>query len=243
MIGKIVGVYKGHYGNTVIVDIYCHDDAIGYEIQMKTCDILSLTEGERCELFIKEIIKEDDDVLYGFISFEDKCWFEEFIKLSGLGPKIALSILSTFDCSAIKEAILLNNCDFFSSISGIGEKLANRIPNEMRKTIDKIHEKMADFGFIASEITYNKKVNDANKRTAEIRTEKTKKQMQKVLLKDNNDKVVKQNQTAIINDAINALISLGFERNKLYNEVFAIVNSDNNISTEDIIKEFLKKIQ
>ena len=242
MIGKIIGVYRGHYGNTAIIDARSGDNAIGYEIQMKGSDISLLTDGEKCELFVKEIIKEDDDVLYGFISFEDKCWFEEFIKLSGLGPKIALSILSTFDCSSIKEAILLNNCDFFSSISGIGGKLANRIPNEMRKTIDKINEKLADFGFVASEAKYNNKVNDANKRKIETNAENTKKQKQNTLL-DGADKVEKRNQTAIINDAVNALMALGFEKNKLYNEVFTIVKNDKNISTEDIIKEFLKKIK
>ena len=108
MIGKIIGVYKGHYGNTAIIDVYCGEDAVGYEIQMKGNDISLLTNGKKCELFVKEMIKEDDDTLYGFTSFEDKCWFEEFIKLSGLGPKIALSILSTFDCISIKEAIMLN---------------------------------------------------------------------------------------------------------------------------------------
>ena len=241
MIGKIIGVYKGHYGNTAIIDVCCNNDAVGYEIQMKGSDISLLSYGEKCELFIKEIMKEDDDVLYGFISFEDRCWFEEFIKLSGLGPKIALSILSTFDCSSIKEAIILNNCDFFSSISGIGGKLANRIPNEMRKTIDKINEKLVDFGFIEGDVKRGNKVDDVNKRKTETNIEKTKKQKQKTLLEDN-DKLSKQNQTAIINDAINALVALGFEKNKLYNEVFAIVKNDKSISTEDIIKEFLKKI-
>ena len=242
MIGKILGVYKGHYGNTAIIDMCYQDCSVGYEVQMKGSDISSLVEGEKCELFIKEIVKEDDDTLYGFTSFEDKCWFEEFIKLSGLGPKIALSILSTFDCSAIKEAILLNNCDFFSSISGIGGKLANRIPNEMRKTIDKINEKMADFGFITSSTQCSGVTYGLNQQKIKADPEKTKKQKSTTLL-DNKNKDAKQSQTAIINDAIKALVALGFEKNKLYNEVFAIVKNDKNVSTEEIIKEFLRKIK
>ena len=110
MIGKIQGIFAGYYGNTAIIDICASDiSSIGYEVFMKQGDILSLSIGDVVCVFIKEIITEDNDVLYGFLSFEDKCWFEEFVKLSGLGPKTALAILSTYSCEAITDAIMIND--------------------------------------------------------------------------------------------------------------------------------------
>ena len=136
MIGKIQGIFAGYYGNTAIIDVCVSDiSSVGYEVSMKQGDILSLSIGDVVCVFIKEIITEDNDVLYGFLSFEDKCWFEEFVKLSGLGPKTALAILSTYSCEAITDAIMINDCDFFSAISGIGAKIANRIPTKMKKQI------------------------------------------------------------------------------------------------------------
>ena len=243
MIGKIVGSFCGHYGNIALFDVVCGSQhSIGYEIVMKTDEILSLKEGEDTKLYIKEIIKEDDDVLYGFVNFEDKCWFEELIKLSGLGPKSALAILSTYSCENIENAIMTNNCDFFLSISGIGGKIANRIPHEMAKNIDKIHEKIMNFGFLSSNVSNSKNEKHQTKTLINInedaarmgvadKANKNKRQKEKNNQQDKN----------IVNDAVEALIALGFAKNQIYNEVFEIVKNNNTFSTEDIIKEFLKK--
>ena len=145
MIAKLTGKVAGYYGNIVILDIESNNCSVGYELNCKTSDIALLHQGENITFYIKEIIKEDDDAFYGFLSFEDKCWFEEFIKISGLGPKTALAILSNYSCEAITEAILTNNCEFFSSISGIGGKIANRIPIEMKKVVEKINQKVLSF--------------------------------------------------------------------------------------------------
>ena len=145
MIGKLTGRVAGQYGDIIIIEVGTDISAVGYEVIMKAGDVCAFAPGEIASVFIKEIIKEDDDTLYGFTSFEERCWFEELIKLSGLGPKIALNILSTYSCEEITEAIFSNNCEFFSSISGIGAKLANRLPVEMKKQIEKINQKVMEF--------------------------------------------------------------------------------------------------
>lgn len=252
MIGKLVGVVSGYYGNIVLLDVYSNNTCIGYEILMKQNDILSLKIGEISTIFIKEIITEDNDIFYGFLSFEDKCWFEEMIKISGLGPKTALNILSNYSCETITEAIMMNNCDFFSSISGIGSKIANRIPTEMKKQISKINEKVLSFkNYDINNIQTKPNVinNIDTKQTDKLYQDidtpsidnKQKKYKQK---SKNNNLKQEQNISEIVNEAVNALIALGFSKQKIYNEVYNIVknNKENSITTENVIKDFLKKL-
>ena len=233
MIGKITGKFVGQYNGIAIIEVGNEQSSVGYEVAMKSSDAGCLTENETVSVFIKEIIKEDDNTLYGFTSFEEKCWFEEMIKLSGLGPKIALSILSTYSCEEITEAIFSNNCEFFSSISGIGAKLANRIPVEMKKQIEKINQKIMEFGG-------NAVVSRAVPIKSKQKTVKNGHPAQRTLQFEDNKKTKKTQNTLAINDAVETLKNLGFTSQEVYKEVFKIAkNSD--CTTEEIVKEFLKK--
>lgn len=233
MIGKITGKFVGQYNGIAIIEVGNEQSSVGYEVAMKSSDAGCITENETVSVFIKEIIKEDDDTLYGFTSFEEKCWFEELIKLSGLGPKIALNILSTYSCEEITEAIFSNNCEFFSSISGIGAKLANRIPVEMKKQIEKINQKIMEFGG-------NAVVSRAVPIKSKQKTVKNGHPAQRTLQFEDNKKFKKLKNTSAINDAVETLKNLGFTSQEVYKEVFKIAkNSD--CTTEEIVKEFLKK--
>ena len=262
MIGKIQGIFAGYYGNTAIIDVCVSDiSSVGYEVSMKQDDILSLSIGDVVCVFIKEIITEDNDVLYGFLSFEDKCWFEEFVKLSGLGPKTALAILSTYSCEAITDAIMINDCDFFSAISGIGAKIANRIPTEMKKQISKINEKVITFGnysfsnsnmrkadkttnAVKSLLQIDDNENNNDKNALSTKTNHIKSASRNVHKKNEQDTSIdkKRNKSKSINDAVDALIALGFSKQIVYNDVFGIVKENDLLSVEDIVKKFLQKI-
>ena len=261
MIGKIQGVFAGYYGNTAIIDICASGiSSVGYEVFMKQGDISSLSIGDAVCVFVKEIITEDNDVLYGFLSFEDKCWFEEFVKLSGLGPKTALAILSTYSCEAITDAIMMNDCDFFSAISGIGAKIANRIPTEMKKQIAKINEKIINFCHYSCQNTDIQQSNETSiakpllylEKTAKngngnaiagstnnnVRINKNKKQNNK----DDKNIDIQRNKTRTINEAVDALVALGFSKQVVYNDVFGILKENDTLPVEDIVKRFLQKI-
>lgn len=233
MIGKLTGRVAGQYGDIVIIEVGTDIAAVGYEVIMKAGEVGTFAPGEIADVFVKEIIKEEDDTLYGFTSFEERCWFEEMIKLSGLGPKIALNILSTYSCEEITEAIFSNNCEFFSSISGIGAKLANRIPVEMKKQIEKINQKIMEFN---GATVVRRPVPIASKQ----KTVKNSKQVEKTLQFEDNKKSKKNNNSLVINDAVETLKTLGFTSHEVYREVFKIAKN-NDCTTEDIVKEFLKK--
>lgn len=233
MIGKLTGIFNGYYNNIAIIDIQHGECCIGYEVLMKTSDIFCLKQNELATLYIKEIIKEDDDVLYGFLNFEDKCWFEELIKLSGLGPKGALAILSTYSVIDITNAILSNNCVFFSSVSGIGAKLANRIPKEMEKSIEKIREKLATF--------YNNPTNNITQNLLVSTDASVNKKKNKITNMKADDSNLEKQNIVLMNDAIEALIALGFSKQQVYKDVFEITRQDKNLKSEDIVKQFLQK--
>ena len=231
MIGKLTGRIAGQYGDVVVIEVGTDTSAVGYEVVMKAGDVCAFAPGEIASVFIKEIIKEDDDTLYGFTSFGEKCWFEELIKLSGLGPKIALNILVTYSYEEITEAIFSNNCEFFSSISGIGAKLANRLPVEMKKQIEKINQKVMEFN--------GAPVVRAVPITPKQKAVKNSKQVEKTLQFEDNKKN-KNNNSSVINEAVQALKNLGFNSQEVYKEVFKIAKNK-DCTTEEIVKEFLKK--
>ena len=233
MIGKLTGRIAGQYGDVVVIEVGIETSAVGYEVVMKAGEACTFAPGETASIFIKEIIKEDDDTLYGFTSFEEKCWFEELIKLSGLGPKIALNILATYSCEEITEAIFSNNCEFFSSISGIGAKLANRLPVEMKKQIEKINQKVMEFG---GEATVRRTVPIVSKQ----KMVKNSKQVEKTFQFEDNKKAKKAQNSSVINDAVETLKTLGFTSQEVYKEVFKIAKNK-DCTTEEIVKEFLKK--
>ncbi len=213
MIGKLTGIFSGYYGNNVIIDV----NEIGYEVLMKSDDIATMIVGDKITLYIKEIIKEDDYILYGFLSFEEKCWFEELIKISGLGPKSALAILSSNSCDDISSAIKANDCDFFESISGIGGKIANRIPKEMNKNIEKINEKINSFPSF-------------NNKEKNLFEDKTKE-----------NKNVKNENKDVIDNAVKVLFGFGFSKQESYKDVYEIAKQFEKPTEEDLVRIFLKK--
>lgn len=88
--------------------------------------------GERVELFTHLVIKEDFTAIYGFSSMEEKRFFHLLNKVSKIGPKLAISILSGVSPTELKNAILNNDLLKLSSVPGIGRKTAERIVLELK---------------------------------------------------------------------------------------------------------------
>ena len=82
-------------------------------------------------LEIAQIIKEDSNLLYGFISREDREIFLRIIKINGIGPKIALTILSSYNVNDFLAIISTNNLSALKSIKGVGAKMAGKIMLEL----------------------------------------------------------------------------------------------------------------
>ena len=86
---------------------------------------------ERVKLFTSHIIREDAHLLYGFLESAEKVLFERLVKISGVGPKVAMAICSTFSASQFGAVIASNDMSALKRVPGIGPKSAGRILVEL----------------------------------------------------------------------------------------------------------------
>ncbi len=163
MINYIVGKILEKNENQVIVE----NNGIGYEINcsMITIDALPVI-GQEIKLNIFMVVKEDEISLYGFVSKDEKQMFLKLINVSGVGPKVALSILSCLNLNDLSQAILCEDIKLLSTVKGLGKKTAERIILELKDKItpilfDNKFEKITNQSIIeeASEILISLGVN------------------------------------------------------------------------------------
>lgn len=133
MISFLHGTLVEKTPSVVTLDVH----GVGYEvfISLGTYDRLPAT-GSACRLLTFHHIREDAQILFGFMQPEEKGMFERLIAVNGIGPKLALSVLSGLTVSELSLAIAENNVKRISSVHGIGKKTAERIVIELRDKID-----------------------------------------------------------------------------------------------------------
>ena len=133
MIAFLHGTLVDKTPTVVTLDVH----GVGYEvfISLGTYDRLPAT-GSACRLLTYHHIREDAQILFGFMQPEEKSMFERLIAVNGIGPKLALSVLSGLTVAELSLAIAENNVKRISSVHGIGKKTAERIVIELRDKID-----------------------------------------------------------------------------------------------------------
>lgn len=133
MIAYLSGTLVEKSPSMAVVDVH----GLGYEvlISLSTYDRLPGT-GCFCKLLTYHHVREDADVLFGFIQAQEKQMFERLINVNGIGPKTALSILSGLTVSELMSAIAEGNVKRISAIHGIGKKTAERLIVELRDKVD-----------------------------------------------------------------------------------------------------------
>ncbi|HOX95959.1 MAG TPA: Holliday junction branch migration protein RuvA [Candidatus Woesebacteria bacterium] len=131
MIGYLEGTVKYATQGRIIL----FANGIGFTVNLP--HNLNFLENQNAKLFIHTHIREDNLALFGFGTPEDLDLFELLITVSGVGPKIALTMLSSSTGENIKKAISESNLQFFSSISGVGKKTAQKIILDLKSKISK----------------------------------------------------------------------------------------------------------
>lgn len=118
----------------VILDV----NGIGYEVRVSLSTFSSLPKlGEIVKLFTHFVVREDAQLLYGFATEEEREAFRLLISISGIGPKLAITLLSGVTLSELKRAIQEKNVPVLTAISGIGQKTAERVIIELKDKIGK----------------------------------------------------------------------------------------------------------
>jgi Holliday junction DNA helicase RuvA len=118
---------------SVVLDVH----GVGYAvlIPLSTYDRLP-ANGAACRLLIHHHIREDGQLLCGFATSDEKRMFELLIGISGIGPKVAMGVLSGLSVAELRAAIAEGNLKRLSSVRGVGRKTAERIVVELRDKID-----------------------------------------------------------------------------------------------------------
>ena len=131
MIGRLRGVPAGWRGDVLVLDV----GGVGYLVQA-TPSALRLAGGEdevTVETYLH--VREDALQLYGFADAEERELFEHLLSVSGVGPKVALAIVSGSPPAELRRAIALDDTARFEAIPGIGRKTAQRVVLELKEKL------------------------------------------------------------------------------------------------------------
>jgi len=109
---------------------------MGFQVYMSTTTLSTLGKvGEEVRLHTHLYLREDNAALYGFASAEELQLFQSLIGVSGLGPRLALAMLSAMDAEKLAMAIATSSTDLLTTVPGIGKKMAQRLIVELRDKI------------------------------------------------------------------------------------------------------------
>ena len=109
---------------------------VGYYINTTAHTLAQINQGETVKLNCQLIVREDAHTLYGFALPEEKSMFVKLISVSGVGPKVALAILSAMSVSELATAIITSDDGAFQKVSGVGKKTAARLIIDLAEKID-----------------------------------------------------------------------------------------------------------
>lgn len=132
MIGFLHGTVKEKYGEQAIVEA----GGVGYEVTLPLHAWAGLVVGNAAELYIYHHIREDISALYGFGSRSGKTFFTKLIGISGVGPKVAMAVLSAASLERLQAAISEGDVSVFQGVSGVGKKTAERIMIELHGKVE-----------------------------------------------------------------------------------------------------------
>ena len=129
MIGRIQGILTEKNPPQVVVVAH----GVGYEIDVPMSTFYHLPRtGENVELLTHLVVREDAHLLYGFLTAGERTAFRQLLKVSGVGPKVALSVLSGLSVDDLAAAIAGQDAARLTKVPGVGKKTAERLVLELR---------------------------------------------------------------------------------------------------------------
>ncbi len=128
MIGRLTGRIEGIEADRCLVDV----GGVGYVVMASTRTLGALEPGAEQRLWVETLVREDAITLYGFLQAAEREWFRILTGVQGVGPKVALGILSALAPADLVAAIQSGDRAMLSRAPGVGPKLAIRIATELR---------------------------------------------------------------------------------------------------------------
>ena len=198
MIGRLRGTLAEKHPPHVILDV----NGLGYELEVPMTTLYRLpTVGEPLTLHTHLVVREDAHLLYGFFEKRERELFRELIRLNGVGPKLALALMSGLEVDELVRCVQAQDTSVLVKIPGVGKKTAERLLVELKDRF-KAWETVSGMTTLVVE---------PRGKGAVISAE---------------------------NDAVSALISLGYKPQEASRAVSAI--KEEGLSSEDLIRRALK---
>jgi len=211
VIGRLSGTLAEKFPPEILIECA----GVGYEVTMPMTSIYALPElNEQAVIYTHFVVREDAQLLYGFANTTERKLFRLLIKVNGVGPKLALAVLSAMSADQFVSCVAHDDVSGIVKIPGVGKKTAERLLIEMR-------DRLKDW-----QMTTLTPATDAM--PVQLTTEQT-------FINGLNDPF-RSNK----GDAINALISLGYKQAQADKAVKQVYSE--GMSSEDIIRYSLKSM-
>ncbi len=217
MIAKLRGIVDTIAEDYLIIDV----NGVGYLVFASSKTLGRLVLNGSVSLMIETIVREDSISLYGFADALEKEWFNTLTKVQGVGAKVCLAILSVLTPIQLAQAIAAQDKNSFARANGVGPKLAARIVTELKDKIVSV-----PIAEVSKDI--NVAVGADNKITDEV-------------LNYEDNLVARDDDPTKMEDAISALVNLGYQRLEAYRAVNFVLSQNPKAETGEIIRLSLKE--
>jgi holliday junction DNA helicase RuvA len=131
VIGSLRGPVTSAGTDHVIIEL----GGVGYRVLVGPALLARLRPDREAHLFIHHLVREDLQALFGFGSTEELAFFELLMTVTGVGPRLALAITTAYPVTKLQLAIVNDDLDLLTSVSGVGRKTAQRIALELKEKI------------------------------------------------------------------------------------------------------------
>ena len=213
MIAKLRGIVDSYGEDAAIIDV----NGVGYLVFASSKTLSKLIIGAEVSLYIETVVREDSISLFGFADALEKEWFNTLTKVQGVGAKVCLAILSVLSPLQLTQAISAQDKNSFARANGVGPKLAARIVTELKDKIVTV-----PIMGMSSNLSENINTDDASNSVANV-------------------VMAQQGDPSKIEDAISALVNLGYQRLEAYKAVNQAALNNPDADMSGVIKAALKE--
>lgn len=147
MIATLNGVVSEKLADVVVLEV----GGVGYGLYVTSEDHGRLISGEPAKVFVYEHIREQQHDLFGFLAREAKDFFELLLSVSGVGPKMALNMLSIGSAQIVKQAIASGDVKLIQQANGVGRRLAERVVVELKDKVGLVGVDLETTGLLQSD--------------------------------------------------------------------------------------------
>ena len=147
MIAMLLGVVQEKMADTVILNV----QGVGYGLAVTAEDHGRLNSGLPTQVYVYEHIREQSHDLFGFLTRDTKSLFEQLLGVSGVGPKMALNILSVGTSSEVRVAIASGDVKTIQQANGVGKKVAERVVVELKDKVGLVGVDLQATGLLQGE--------------------------------------------------------------------------------------------